>query len=90
MRESQTSSKKKPNVLFLKKLKQKLIRKWRAAVWAILFSLSLVKYCKKLMDLRLNMFNKFEKRNFNIEMTMLTKYIVKKCKPFFIYIANKK
>lgn len=90
MRESNKSEQKKPNGFFLKKLKQKLMKKWRAVVWAIVFGLSLTQYCKKITELRQSMFNKFEKRNFNIEMTMLTKYIVKKCKPFFLYIANNK
>lgn len=36
------------------------------------------------------MFKKFEKKKFNTEMTMMQKYLVKKCKPFFMYIANQK
>jgi hypothetical protein len=58
-------SKVKPNIAFLQKRRKKLVKKWKAAVIAILFSLSLVQYANKIMNIRQNIFEKFCKRKFN-------------------------
>jgi len=49
-------SKKRPNLLLHKKKIQKLIKKWKAVVLAIYFSLSLLSYGKKIAQIRLIMF----------------------------------
>lgn len=69
-------------------MKDKLKRKWRAVVWAIVFSQSLPKYAKKIVSARQAIFTKFEQKKFNVEMTLFQKYLVKKCKPFFLFIGN--
>jgi hypothetical protein len=48
----QTKTNKKNNLLYLKKMRQKLIKKWRAVVWAIVFSQFLPIYSKKIMGIR--------------------------------------
>lgn len=70
-------------------MRNKLKKKWRAVAWAIAFTIWLPKYSKKIMQTRLNNFNKFRLRSFNSEMMMFQKYMVKKCKPFFLYILNR-
>lgn len=54
MRDAKT--KKKPNIFIAKNLREKLRKKWRSAVWAIVFSLCLIPYGKKIMVMRQSIF----------------------------------
>jgi len=50
MRNSKSNN--KSNLFFLKKNRQKLMRKWRAVVWAIIFTQLLPIYSKRIMKVR--------------------------------------
>lgn len=89
MYETKSSGKTNLRVAIQKNLK-KLIRRWRVVGWVIFFTIRLPIYSKKIISIRQSAFNTFSNRKFNIQMTMMQKYIVKKCKPFFLFIANKR
>ncbi len=73
-----------------KNIRNKLKKRWRAVAWAIAFTVWLPRYSKKIMQLRLNDYNKFRLRSFNNQMMLFQKYIVKKCRPFFLYVLNQR
>ena len=80
----------KPNVFHSKNARKRLVKRWKVVAWAVAFSKWLKTYSEKIVRLRQNMFDKFKKRNFNSEMMGIQKYIVKKCKSFFMYLINQK
>lgn len=47
------------NRKFFKKGVKKLLKKWRAVVWAIMYALSLPEYSKKIANLRIESFKTF-------------------------------